>query len=156
MWVIGDTTSTSSTSPSSTSSSSFTSALPHPYLLSSTFPPTDRYIRYFLYTYRPKDQSTGVDMSKINGGNQNIEGNGVNSWLIHWRFSITLGPMPWLPPKSTPVDYRSKHKMYETKRRTQNLMTLADLKSEVPVWYENLSGVVISPDKSGHEHRWCW
>jgi len=24
-----------------------------------------------------------------------------------------------------------------------------------PVWYENLSGVVIRPDKSRHKHRWC-
>src|SRR6218665_2678915 len=24
-----------------------------------------------------------------------------------------------------------------------------------PVWYENLSGVVIHPDKSRHKHRWC-
>jgi len=24
----------------------------------------------------------------------------------------------------------------------------------VPVWYENLSGVVIRPDKSKHKHRW--
>jgi len=23
-----------------------------------------------------------------------------------------------------------------------------------PVWYENLSGVVICPDKSRHKHRW--
>ena len=23
-----------------------------------------------------------------------------------------------------------------------------------PVWYENLSGVVIRPDKSRHKHRW--
>jgi len=26
----------------------------------------------------------------------------------------------------------------------------------LPVWYENLSGVVIRPDKSRHKHRWCW
>jgi len=25
-----------------------------------------------------------------------------------------------------------------------------------PVWYENLSDVVIRPDKSRHKHRWCW
>jgi len=24
-----------------------------------------------------------------------------------------------------------------------------------PVWYENLSGVEIRPNKSRHEHRWC-
>jgi len=25
-----------------------------------------------------------------------------------------------------------------------------------PVWYENLAGVLIRPDKSRHKHRWCW
>jgi len=24
------------------------------------------------------------------------------------------------------------------------------------VWYENLSGMVIRPDKSRRKHRWCW
>jgi len=26
----------------------------------------------------------------------------------------------------------------------------------LPVWYENLSGVIIRPNKSRHKHQRCW
>src|SRR6218665_2526109 len=36
-----------------------------------------------------------------------------------------------------------------------NLFTQQSVTCDLwPVWYENLSGVVIRPDKSRHKHRW--
>jgi len=35
-------------------------------------------------------------------------------------------------------------------------LTLGENRTPQPVWYENLSGVVIRPDKPRHKHRWCW
>jgi len=41
------------------------------------------------------------------------------------------------------------------KRESHTVFLFSQSQCSAAVWYENLSVVVIRPDKSRHKHQWC-